>query len=286
MTRSAKIWLQLFMLLAFATVSTFACAQEDEEEPDEETLQTEKKDPDAAKRARKGERKSRKDKKSGKIQLSPPPRMLAEFEFFDGVIFTRKVDLGINGVLCFASARRPLALLWREGNLPPATVSLELAARELQLVFGRPVETAQVSVLNESGQMVSRGTASGVAVPLGRKPVYLLVETTPSRPGAAAGSAEEELFLYHENLNAVRVYPDPKRAKGARTIVFANLTREATIQILSGENVVFEISNPGAPAWKWDGTDRNRQPLPDGKYFYRILTKGGSATGMLDLRAR
>jgi hypothetical protein len=277
--------LQLAFLLLLAIFCTIACAQEREEDAeDETTAQAEKKDAEAAKQARKGERKSRKEKKSGKTQLPPPPATPAEFEFFDGAIFSRRVNLGLKNVLCFASERRPLAMLWREGSGTAANSMMKLSARELQLIFGRTVDAGQVSVLNANGQMLSRGTATQVALNLGRKPIYLLVEAKPSRLKTSEATAEENLTTFSENLAEVRVYPDPKRANGARTIFFANLTQQVTIQILDGEKVVFEMTNPGTPVWKWEGLGQNGRPLPDGRYQYRILSKGGSASGVLDLK--
>jgi hypothetical protein len=269
------------MLLAISCA--VVCAQEPEED-DDEAAQAEIKDKEAAKQARKGERKSRKEKKSGKIQLPPAPAAPAEFEFFDGAIFSRKVNLGMKGVLCFASERRPLAMLWQEGSATAAQSAVKLSARELQIIFGRSVDAAQVSVLNAGGQMLSRGTAAQVVLNLGRKPVYLLVEAKPSREKAAEIAVEEIPATFSESLAEVRVYPAPKRVQGSRTIVFANLTQQVTIQILDGEKVVFEMTNPGTPVWKWDGLGQNRQPLPDGRYQYRILSKGGSASGVVDLR--
>jgi hypothetical protein len=275
--------LQLAFLLLLAIFYTVACAQEPEED-DDEAAQAEISDKEAAKRARKGERKSRKEKKSGKTQLPPPPATPAEFEFFDGAIFARKVNLGMKGVLCFASERRPLAMLWQEGGATTANSTVKLSARELQAIFGRAVDAAQVSVLNAGGQMLSRGTVAQVALNLGRKPVYLLIEAKPSRPKASENAVDEIPTSFSESLAEVRVYPDPKRAPGSRTIVFANLTQQVTIQILDGEKVVFEMANPGTPVWKWDGFGQSRQPLPDGRYQYRILSTGGSASGVLELK--
>jgi hypothetical protein len=277
-------WLQLTFLLFLAIMSVVACAQEREEGDEDERVQTEKKDSEAAKRARKGERKSRKEKKSGNTQLPPPPATPAEFEFFDGAIFSRKVNLGLKNVLCFASERRPLAMLWQEGSATTANSTVKLSARELQLIFGRAVDAGQVSVLDAGGQMLSRGMAAQVAFSLGRKPVYLLVEAKPSRLKASETILEEPPTTFSESLAEVRVYPDPKRAQGSRTIVFANLTQQVTIQILAGEKVVFETANPGTPVWKWEGLGQNRQPLPDGRYQYRIFSKGGSASGVLELK--
>jgi hypothetical protein len=185
--RPFKNWLYLILVLLFAILSTMACAQDRQEE---DATQIENQDKEAAKRARKAERKSRKDKKDSKsssIKLPPPPNTPTEFDFFDGTIFSRKVNLGIKNVLCFASERRPLAVLWREmgqegsaaanGSLP-----IQLSARELQIIFGRTIDAAQISVLNENGEMLARGVASQVDFNLGRRPIYLLVEITPSRP--------------------------------------------------------------------------------------------------------
>lgn len=276
-----KSWLRFVWVMLLAISCTVACAQEPEEEDDDEAAQAEIKDKEAAKQARKGERKSRKDKKSGKVQLPPPPATPAEFEFFDGAIFSRKVNLGMKGVLCFASERRPLAMLWQEGSV---NSMMKLSARELQLIFGRAIGAGQVSVLDGRGQMLTRGTKTQVAFNLSRKPVYLLVEANPSRPQASEISVDEPTVTFSENLAEVRVYPDPKRAPGSRTVVFANLARQVTIQILAGEKVVFEIANPGVPVWKWEGLGQNRQPLPEGRYQYRVLSPGGSASGVLDLK--
>ena len=190
------VWLGMWLLVA---TCTFACAQ-DRDKNDGEATQAESQDKDvsassrrdAAKRAKKAERKTRKDKKEKNFattKLPPAPDPPPEFEFFDGVIFSRKVNLGFKNVLCFASARRPLAMLWREagqeGSTAGETFPIKLVPRELQRIFGRPVEAAQISVLNASGQMLSRGTATQVTFGLARRPVYLLVEITPSRPQAA-----------------------------------------------------------------------------------------------------
>jgi hypothetical protein len=178
-----------------ALMCTLACAQDRDDDDEDDAAPTENQDKEAAKRARKGERKSRKEKKDGKsssIKLPAPPDTPAELEFFDGAIFSRKVNLGIKNVLCFASERRPLAMLWREagkeGGAANESVSIKLSARELQLIFGRQIDAAQVSVLNENGQMLSRATA---ALNLGRQSNYLLVEIAPSRPKAEINSGKE-----------------------------------------------------------------------------------------------
>jgi len=276
-------WLRGVTIGLLAVFCAVACAQDQEADEGDDAAQIEIKDKDAAKRAKKAERKSRKEKKSGSsVTLPPPPQTPAEFEFLEGVIFSRKANLGLNGVLCFASERRPLATLWKEGA---AAAPLKLTARELQIIFGRTVDGSQVSVLNENGQMLSRGSGGAVSLRLSRKPIYLLVEASASRSQAAARPVEEEIPAFHENLAEVRVYPDPKRAKGTRAIIFANLTQHVTIQILTNEKIIFEIINPGTPAWKWEGSNQNRQPLPDGKYQYRILAKGGSASGAVELKS-
>lgn len=174
-------WLRRLCVGLLLAICTFACAQEREE------------DQDAAKRAPKAERKTRKEKKaekSGVMKLPPAPETPEEFEFFDGAIFSRKVDLGLKNVLCFASERRPLAMLWCEMGRADASreggtnFPARLSPQDLQRIFSRPVAAAQISVLNASGQMLSRGTPTAVEFNLGRQPVYLLVEITPSRPRA------------------------------------------------------------------------------------------------------
>lgn len=179
-------WFRRLCVGLLLATCTMACAQDREENDD--AAQTAGQDKDAAKRAKKAERKARKDKKDGKTattQLPPAPDTPPEFEFFDGVIFSRKVNLGLKNVLCFASERRPLAMLWREGGREGGSnLLVKLSPRELQLIFGRPVEAAQISVLNANGQMLSRGAAMQVEFSLERRPVYLLVEVKPSRPEA------------------------------------------------------------------------------------------------------
>jgi hypothetical protein len=175
-------WLCIWLLLVACTI---ACAQEREE--DNAAARTESKD--AAKRAKKAERKTRqekKDDKSAATKLPPPPDTPPELEFFDGAIFSRKVNLGFKNVLCFASERRPLAMLWKEaGQEGGGILPIKLLPRELQLIFGRQVDPTQISVLSANGQMLSRGTAMQVTFDLERRPIYLLVEITPSRPRAA-----------------------------------------------------------------------------------------------------
>jgi hypothetical protein len=179
-------------------LTAIACAQDRKDDDDEDDAkQTESQNKDAAKRARKAERKSRKDKKDSKsasnaINLPPAPDTPPEFEFFEGAIFSRKANLGIKGVLCFASERRPLAMLWKEaaqeGGATAGGLAIKLTPRELPLIFGRSVDAAQVSVLDEEGRMLSRGTSAHVAFNLGREPIYLLVEASASRSPASAGS--------------------------------------------------------------------------------------------------
>lgn len=193
-------WLWIWLLVIICTA---ACAQDrDNDDEDDDTVKTETNDKDAEKRAKKAERKTRKEKKAGKsssgaVKLPPPPETPLEFEFFDGAIFSRKVNLGLKNVLCFASERRPLAMLWNEVGQADAgraegaatgSLPVKLTARELQLIFGRQVETTQISVLNENGEMTARGVVAQVAFNLGRQPVYLLVEVTPSRPKTPATS--------------------------------------------------------------------------------------------------
>lgn len=194
------------MGLLMMMMCTIACAQDrDDDDEEDDAIKTEAKDKDAEKRVKKAERKTRKEKKEGKsssgaVKLPPPPDTPPEFEFFDGAIFSRKVNLGIKNVLCFASERRPLAMLWKEagpadagrvGGAPTGSLPVKFTARELQLIFGRPVEAALVSVLNENGEMLARGVAAQVAFNLGRQPVYLLVEVTPSRPKTSSVSDKE-----------------------------------------------------------------------------------------------
>jgi hypothetical protein len=203
-------WAQIFFwkrqclvfIIVFAISSPVACAQDRDDDDEDEMKQTEIKDKDvsassrraAAKRAKKAERKTRKEKKDGKsaaAKLPPAPDTPPELEFFDGAIFSRKVNLGLKNVLCFASERRPLAMLWKEAGQADArregsmAFPVKLTGRELQLIFGRPVDAAQISVLNENGQMLSRGAAVQVTFDLARQPVYLLLEMAPSRPRAA-----------------------------------------------------------------------------------------------------
>lgn len=179
--------MQNLLVWLFVVTCTIACAQE-REENDNKPAAAASQDKDAGKRAKKAERKTRKDKKASKSavsQLPPAPDTPPEFEFFDGVIFSRKVNLGLKNVLCFASERRPLAMLWQEaGQAGSGNFSVKLSLRELQLIFGRPIEAAQISVLNANGQMLSRGAAAQVEFSLERRPVYLLVEVVPSRPKA------------------------------------------------------------------------------------------------------
>jgi len=187
LARNLLVWLGMWL---FVMTCTMACAQDREENDD--AAQTEIKDKDAAKRAKKAERKTRKEKKDSKssaTNLPPPPDTPPELEFLDGAIFSRKVNLGLKNVLCFASERRPLAMLWKEagpeGSLATGNLSIKLSARELQLIFGRPVEATQISVLNEKGQMLLRGAAMQVTFNLERRPAYLLLEIAPSRPRAS-----------------------------------------------------------------------------------------------------
>ncbi len=181
--------LSLVLIMVFAISSTVACAQDRDDDDEDLTKQTDIKDKEAAKRAKKAERKTRKEKKEGKSaasKLPPAPDTPPELEFFDGAIFSRKVNLGLKNVLCFASERRPLAMLWKEaGQEGSMAFPVKLTGRELQLIFGRPVEAAQISVLNENGQMLSRGAAMQIAFDLARRPVYLLLEIAPSRPRAS-----------------------------------------------------------------------------------------------------
>jgi len=188
LARNLLVWLGMWL---FVMACTIACAQ-DRDEDNDKAAQTEIKDKDAAKRAKKAERKTRKEKKEEKssaTKLTPPPDTPPVLEFFDGAIFSRKVNLGLKNVLCFASERRPLAMLWKEvgpeGSMATENLPVKLSARELQLIFGRPIDAAQISVLNENGQMLSRGAAMQVAFDLARRPVYLLLEIAPSRPRAS-----------------------------------------------------------------------------------------------------
>jgi len=175
------------LVILLGLLCAVACAQERDDESG--AAQIENNDKDAAKRAKKAERKSRKDKKSGnRVQLPPAPDLPAEFEFFDGAIFSRKVNLGMKSILCFASERRPVAMIWKEGqegSTATGNLPVKFSARELQLIFGRSIDASRISVLNENGAMLSRGAAAQVAFNLGRKPIYLLVETMPSRPKAS-----------------------------------------------------------------------------------------------------
>lgn len=87
------------------------------------------------------------------------------------------------------------------------------------------------------------------------------------------------LIFNKEDLNEVYVYPNPfSIASNQEYITFANLTREATVEIyeLSGKFLISISETNGNGGLEWELKDRNGIKVSTGIYFYKVTGKNSS----------
>ncbi len=93
-----------------------------------------------------------------------------------------------------------------------------------------------------------------------------------------------DLIFSKSNLTEVFTYPNPYRAgMGEEKIVFANLTKEAEIKImtLQGHLIKTIYENDGDGGAEWNVRDENGKELASGIYLYYIRSKDDTFMGKL-----
>lgn len=94
--------------------------------------------------------------------------------------------------------------------------------------------------------------------------------------------SQASLVFFKNDLSQVFTYPNPCRiSRGENAVTFANLTREATIKILtiSGKVIRTIEETDGNGGATWDLTDENGNEIPAGIYLYYAFNNSGTKTG-------
>ncbi len=94
--------------------------------------------------------------------------------------------------------------------------------------------------------------------------------------------SQVSLVFFKNDLSQVFTYPNPCRiSNGENVVTFANLTREATIKILtfSGEVIRTIEETDGNGGATWNLKDENGDEISAGIYLYYVFNNSGSKTG-------
>jgi subtilisin family serine protease len=144
----------------------------------------------------------------------------------------------------------PRGRIERVDRLDPSTVQLSLASNPPLAALGSTYSLTARDVTATSGHLMTIG------------------------PGATLS-----FVLTSADLSSVFVYPQPASIGRDGAVTFANLTREATVEILDQRFVVVQTvkENDGNGGVTWNLMTSTGQLVPPGIYFYRI--RGTSTTG-------
>ena len=160
----------------------------------------------------------------------------------------------------------------------------------VRLFFNRPVTSTSASIVTNYIIMPTGVIASvehdadsvtihfSPAVPLGAlgTTYYITVRNVVGQDGAAMtqGAGNTLGFVFAANdLADVYVYPHPAVLSRDAAITFANLTKEADVEILDQRfEVVARVKErDGNGGVTWDMRDERGMTVPPGVYFYRVL---------------
>lgn len=103
-------------------------------------------------------------------------------------------------------------------------------------------------------------------------------------PIKSGQGSQVSLVFFKADLSEVLTYPNPCRLTAGQTnIMFANLTREATIKILTSTGeVIREIrETDGNGGVEWDLKDENGELVSSGIYLYYVTSDGHTKIGKL-----
>ncbi|MEE4311804.1 MAG: S8 family serine peptidase [candidate division KSB1 bacterium] len=179
----------------------------------------------------------------------------------------------------------------------------QLSSHRIQLVFSQEMDS--ISVTDRSNYAIEPDiSVTGVDPdPVDSKIVLLIlddsesitalgfsylitVRNVKSRDGIAIGSgqgSQASIFLFREDLSGVFTYPNPFRYGDADYLMFANLTQEAEIRIMTLEGIVIRtiFENDGNGGVEWDLKDNTGTLVPSGIYLYQVQGNGQRKTGKL-----
>jgi hypothetical protein len=117
---------------------------------------------------------------------------------------------------------------------------------------------------------------------------YLItVENLKSKTGIpiqAGQGSQASLIFFQNDLSQVFTYPNPCRVgAGENSIIFANLTKEATIKILtlSGQVIRTLEEKDGNGGVSWDLRNERGERVAAGIYLYYISSQSDSHKGKL-----
>ena len=230
---------------------------------------------------------------------------------FDGP-FPSGVNYSIKCTDLFDTFNTPLDTLFNQTffqmstsvSVPYLVCGELLLNKSLQLVFNEEMDTKSLSnagnytinnnavindvQVNETDKrkvvlVIDPGQAFGA---LGR-PMTVRIENLKSLSGVPVQPGRGDflqLIFSQPNLENVFTYPNPFRPDlGVNGITFANLTRQAEIQIFTSQGI--KVKNlqetNGDGGIEWDLLNTDGQPVSSGIYIYRVKSGDNSVMGKL-----
>ena len=179
----------------------------------------------------------------------------------------------------------------------------QLSSHRIELVFSQEMDS--ISVTDIKNYVLEPDiSVAGVDLDLDDNKIVLLildssesinalgfsyvitVRNVKSRDGIAIESgqgSQASIFLFREDLSGVFTYPNPFRYGDADYLMFANLTQEAEIRIMTLEGITIRtiIENDGNGGVEWDLKDNAGALVPSGIYLYQVHGNGQRKTGKL-----
>ncbi len=178
-----------------------------------------------------------------------------------------------------------------------------LPPRQIRLTFNLPVDSASAVAPAHFKITPTISVVQSVWRP--EKPAEILLKLGSERPVGALGltyhlfvqnvrsaggetlaegpGSQAAFVFFQKNLSRVFVYPNPVREGIDASLVFANLTRKATVQVFdfSGRPVVTLKETDSDGGVCWDLRDSRGRPVPAGIYLYRVSNQKESKWGKL-----
>lgn len=178
-----------------------------------------------------------------------------------------------------------------------------LGDSRLELVFSEPMDLdgllngenytvnggtaiSAITAANENSMVVLELDGKGNFGALGR-PVTIRVSNLVSANGVSMQRGRGDflqLIFSQTNLDNVFTFPNPFRpGSGADFITFANLTRQADIEIFTSQGIKVRTlrEDNGDGGLQWDSTNESGVPVASGIYIYRIRSGSQTVYGKL-----
>jgi hypothetical protein len=224
--------------------------------------------------------------------------------------FRTNVEYELKGVDLFDTFNTPLDTLNNQVNfqiLPSVSVPYLVAGgllqnNQLQLEFSEDMDTKLLSIsqnysidndVNIKNVVTKNGDSKKVILEveseqafgaLGR-PFTIRIKNLKSQLGVAVQPGRGDylqLIFSQSNLDNVFTYPNPYRPDlGVSGITFANLTKQAEIQIFTSQGVKVKSlkESNGDGGIEWNLLNEDGQPVSSGVYLYRAESDNQSVIG-------